>query len=176
MKITSIIIGGSAVIAGTHVEPHVEPHSKDIRTVAGYCAQREGHNLNEDSGILNFAWDKKLISAVATAMGDELYISEANEICSLLDKYIFYDNMGMEFVEERMKNKFDILDFVNGIILMKTNARCVRGICSPISVARKHRLSSRDISWVRALCEPRRHRKALIEQCQAIHTLTTPPH
>ena len=175
MKITSIIIGGSAVIAGTHVEPH----SNDIGIVAWYCAQRDGHNLNDDRGILNFAWDEKLISEVATAMGDELYINEANEICSLLDEYISYvtnNNTAREFIEERMRKEFDILDFASGIILMNTHAPCVRGICSPISVTRKHRLSSRDIRWVRALCEPRRHHEALIEQCQAIHTLTTPPH
>ena len=139
MKITSILIGGSVIVAaGTQ-------YQRDKWDIASVCAQRYGHNMND--GILQYEDHPTFISDVATVFRNGVYDNELVEICLWFD--ILLEGWENYNHDMSIPAGLNIRNSLRGIKIMNARAPCLRGFCSPISVARA---SSRVILEAGAIC------------------------
>ena len=177
MKITSILIGGSVVVAtGTRYVVPEEFASRSPEWPVGWlCAQLEGHNLND--GIVGSRWPQYFISEAAEVMTPEVYGNELVEICLLFDKYLLAKRNEADF-EDQTQAFRDILVVTQGIRLMKERAPCLRGVCSPISVYNAEENHPGLVERAAGLCSasPSYEEVHLIcEQIASIADTPTPP-
>ncbi len=173
MKITSIIIGGSAVVAGVrYVVPEALASRGNRWVVASLCAQLEGHNLND--GIVGSRWPQYFISEAAEVMTPEVYGNELVEICLLFDKYLLAKRNEADS-EERTQAFRDILVVTQDIRLMKERAPCLRGVCSPISVYNAEENHPGLVERAAGLCSARHSYEEVHLICEQIASLSDTP-